>query len=229
MCRADQGSSRTPAPRPISTFRLTSWRPPTPAPRRSAISPVTARVRSTAAPTIWPARRRWRRCAPWSPGMRDKRGYQIAEIPLPTTGCGLARQAARDPSHPMAPFLPLFVGQGGGRPARWPEMYASQVFPRLHQGRAQIPSTHAARQRHRRFLPVGGELLDRNMLDRLMQTGLPACFRRSVGTCSSIAGTLAPNNYPDWESFRFPVGPADADPGECWPEQCGPGSAAPKA
>jgi thioester reductase-like protein len=59
--------------------------------------------------------------------MRDK-GYRIAEIPFDDWVSELARQAARDPSHPMAAFLPLFVGRvAGGLTVA--EMYLSHVFP----------------------------------------------------------------------------------------------------
>ncbi|HTR92098.1 MAG TPA: amino acid adenylation domain-containing protein [Trebonia sp.] len=100
--------------------------------------------------------------------MRDK-GYRITEIPFDDWVSELARQAARDPSHPMAAFLPLFVGRvGDGLTVA--EMYLSHVFPaygRSNTEQALLGSGIA-------FPPVSGELLDRNV-ERLMQTGyLPA-------------------------------------------------------
>ena len=52
-------------------------------------------------------------------GRLRERGYQIAEVPFDDWVRELARQAARDPSHPMAAFLPLFVDRGGGPASRW--------------------------------------------------------------------------------------------------------------
>ena len=97
------------------------------------------------------------------------RGYQIAEIPFDDWVLELARHAARDPSHPMAAFLPLFVDRG---PAGLTvaEMYLRRVFP--HYTRTN--TRHALQGSGIAFPPVSGELLDRN-IDRLIQTGyLPA-------------------------------------------------------
>ena len=100
--------------------------------------------------------------------MRDK-GYRIAEIPYDDWVSELARQAARDPSHPMAAFLPLFVGRvAGGLTVA--EMYLSHVFPAY----SRFNTEHALLGSGIAFPPVSGELLDRNV-ERLMQTGfLPA-------------------------------------------------------
>ncbi|WP_246115757.1 amino acid adenylation domain-containing protein [Trebonia kvetii] len=100
--------------------------------------------------------------------MRDK-GYQIADIPVDDWVRELARQAARDPSHPMAAFLPLFVGRvAGGLTVA--EMYLSHVFPVYGRSNTE----HALLGSGIAFPPVSGELLDRNV-ERLMQTGyLPA-------------------------------------------------------
>ena len=100
--------------------------------------------------------------------MRDK-GYRIAEIPYDDWVRELARQAARDPSHPMAAFLPLFVGRvAGGLTVA--EMYFSHVFPVYGRSNTE----HALLGSGIAFPPVSGELLDRNV-ERLMQTGyLPA-------------------------------------------------------
>ena len=100
--------------------------------------------------------------------LRD-RGYQIAELPFDDWVRELARQAARDPSHPMAAFLPLFVDRGATG-LTVAEMYLSHVFPsytRTNTERALQGSGIA-------FPPVSGQLLDSN-IDRLMRTGyLPA-------------------------------------------------------
>jgi amino acid adenylation domain-containing protein/thioester reductase-like protein len=100
--------------------------------------------------------------------LRDK-GYTIAEIPFDDWVRELARQAARDASHPMAAFLPLFVGRGAGG-LTVAEMYLSNVFP----GYGRSNTEHALLGSGIAFPPVSGELLDRNV-DRLIQTGyLPA-------------------------------------------------------
>ncbi len=96
--------------------------------------------------------------------LRDK-GYQIAEIPFGDWVSELARQAARDPSHPMAAFLPLFVGPvAAGLTVA--EMYLSHVFPVYSRSNTE----HALLGSGIAFPPVSGELLDRNV-ERLMQTG----------------------------------------------------------
>jgi thioester reductase-like protein len=97
------------------------------------------------------------------------RGYQIAELPFGEWVRELARHVARDPSHPMAAFLPLFVDRG---PAGLTvaEMYLRRIFPSY----TRTNTRHALQGSGIAFPPVSGELLDRN-IDRLMQTGyLPA-------------------------------------------------------
>ena len=96
-------------------------------------------------------------------------GYQIEELPFGDWVRELARQAARDPSHPMAAFLPLFVDRGAAG-LTVAEMYLKHIFPsytRTNTERALQGSGIA-------FAPVSGQLLDSN-IDRLMRTGyLPA-------------------------------------------------------
>jgi amino acid adenylation domain-containing protein/thioester reductase-like protein len=96
--------------------------------------------------------------------LRDK-GYQISEIPFADWVRELARQAARDPSQPMAAFLPLFVGPGAGG-LTIAEMYLSHVFPVYSRSNTE----HALLGSGIAFPPVRGELLDRNV-DRLIRTG----------------------------------------------------------
>jgi amino acid adenylation domain-containing protein/thioester reductase-like protein len=100
--------------------------------------------------------------------LRD-RGYQIAEVPFDDWVRELARQAARDPSQPMAAFLPLFVDRAAGG-LTTAEMYLSHVFPAYSRSNTE----HALLGSGIAFPPVRGELLDRNV-DRLIRTGyLPA-------------------------------------------------------
>jgi hypothetical protein len=101
--------------------------------------------------------------------LRD-RGYQVARIPFADWISELARQAARDPSHPMAAFLPLFLDRDGASGLTVAEMYLEHVFPSY--GRTN--TERALRGSGIAFPPVSGQLLDRN-IDRLMETGyLPA-------------------------------------------------------
>ena len=100
--------------------------------------------------------------------LRD-RGYPVTEIPYAGWVTELARQAARDPSQPMAAFLPLFVNRGaGGRTVA--EMYVRDVFPAY----TRTNTKRALRGSGIAFAPVSGGLLDAN-IDRLIRTGyLPA-------------------------------------------------------
>jgi len=101
--------------------------------------------------------------------LRD-RGYQITRVPFADWVAELARQAARDPSHPMAAFLPLFVDRDSASGLTVAEMYLEDVFPSY--GRAN--TERALRGSGITFPPVDGQLIDRN-IDRLMETGyLPA-------------------------------------------------------
>jgi amino acid adenylation domain-containing protein/thioester reductase-like protein len=106
-------------------------------------------------------------------GRLRMRGYRITEIPYDDWVQELARWAARDPSHPMAAFLPLFVNRGADG-LTVAEMYFRHVFPsytRTNTERALAGSGIA-------FPAVSGRLLDRN-IDRLMRTGyLPAPWAR---------------------------------------------------
>jgi len=102
-------------------------------------------------------------------GRLRERGYQIAELPFTDWARALARQAAHDPSHPMAAFLPLFADRDAdGRTVA--EMYLRDVFPSYTRANTE----HALRGSAIAFPPVSGPLLDRN-IDQLMRTGyLPA-------------------------------------------------------
>jgi amino acid adenylation domain-containing protein/thioester reductase-like protein len=96
-------------------------------------------------------------------------GYQIAELPFDEWVRELARQAARDPSHPMAAFLPLFVDRGAAG-LTVAEMYLKHIFPSY----TRTNTERALRGSGIAFPPVSGQLLDSN-IDRLMRTGyLPA-------------------------------------------------------
>jgi amino acid adenylation domain-containing protein/thioester reductase-like protein len=100
--------------------------------------------------------------------LRD-RGYRIADLPFADWVGELARWVARDPSHPMAAFLPLFVDRGAAG-LTVAEMYLEHVFPAY----SRTNTEHALRSSGIAFAPVDSPLLDRN-IDQLMRTGyLPA-------------------------------------------------------
>jgi amino acid adenylation domain-containing protein/thioester reductase-like protein len=100
--------------------------------------------------------------------LRD-RGYLITEMPFGDWVRELARQAARDPSHPMAAFLPLFVDRGAAG-LTVAEMYLKHIFPSY----TQTNTERALQGSGIAFAPVSGQLLDSN-IDGLMRTGyLPA-------------------------------------------------------
>ncbi|MGH3212461.1 MAG: amino acid adenylation domain-containing protein [Trebonia sp.] len=102
-------------------------------------------------------------------GRLRMRGYQIAELSFDDWVRELARQAARDPSHPMAAFLPLFVDRGATG-LSVAEMYLKHIFPSY----TRTNTEHALQGSGIAFPPVDGQLLDSN-IDRLMRTGyLPA-------------------------------------------------------
>ena len=93
-------------------------------------------------------------------------GFAVREVPFGTWVSELLRYAARNPSHPMTTFLPLFIDrdrESGLTPA---EMYLGHVFPhytRSNTDRALSGSGIA-------FPPVGGRLLDSN-IGRLIAAG----------------------------------------------------------
>ena len=102
-------------------------------------------------------------------GRLRERGYRVDEIPYSDWVRELARRAARDPSHPMAAFLPLFVNRGAGG-LTVAEMYLKEVFPAYTAASTEraLDGSGIA------FAPVSGALMDRN-IDRLISTGyLPA-------------------------------------------------------
>jgi amino acid adenylation domain-containing protein/thioester reductase-like protein len=96
-------------------------------------------------------------------------GYPVRAVPYTEWVRFLAAQAARDPAHPMAPFLPLFVNtDGSGRTVA--ELYLGDVFPRYSRDNT-VAALHG---RGIDFPPVSGPLLDRG-IDALVRAGyLPA-------------------------------------------------------
>ena len=93
-------------------------------------------------------------------------GFSVSEIPYDAWVSELLRYAAQHPSHPMTPFLPLFIDrdqESGLTPA---EMYFGHTFPhytRLNTERALEGSGIA-------FPPVDSRLIDDN-IGRLIAQG----------------------------------------------------------
>jgi amino acid adenylation domain-containing protein/thioester reductase-like protein len=97
--------------------------------------------------------------------LRD-RGYRIDDLAFGDWVGELARQAALDPSQPMAAFMPLFVDRGGASGLTVAEMYLAHVFPSYSRANTE----RALRGSGIAFPPVTGQLIDRN-IDRLMESG----------------------------------------------------------
>jgi thioester reductase-like protein len=93
-----------------------------------------------------------------------RRGFEISQVPFGIWVSELLRYAAHEPSHPMAPFLPLFVDRHQGLTTA--EMYLEHVFP--HYARSN--TEQALRGSGIALPPVDGTLLDRN-IGRLIATG----------------------------------------------------------
>ena len=135
--------------------------------------------------------------------LRDK-GYRIDEVSFGDWVRELARQAALDPSHPMAAFMPLFVDRDSASGLTVAEMYLSHVFPsysRSNTERALLGSGIA-------FPPVSGRLLDRN-IDRLMQTGyLPSPSASRAALPCRLAATRTGSRSGSRPPRRTPPPPA---------------------
>ena len=97
--------------------------------------------------------------------LRDH-GFEVSQIPFGIWVRELLRHAADNPSHPMTPFLPLFVDrdpESGLTPA---EMYLEHTFPHYTSSNTEraLAGSGVA------FPPVDDALLDRN-IGRLIETG----------------------------------------------------------
>ena len=146
----------------------------------AAIRHISSPTGRPGAPIIWPAPST--PCsAPWSAGCGTA-GTGSREMPFDDWVSELLRHAARDPSHPMAAFLPLFVDRDGASGLTVAEMYLEHVFPPY----TRTNTEHALRGSGMAFPPVDGRLIDRN-IDRLMRDGLPAEPRRPAA-CPRHAG-----------------------------------------
>jgi amino acid adenylation domain-containing protein/thioester reductase-like protein len=114
-------------------------------------------------------------------------GFGVSEIPYDAWVSELLRYAAQNPSHPMTPFLPLFIDrdhESGFTPA---EMYFEHTFPhytRSNTERALEGSGIA-------LPPVDSRLLDSN-IGRLMEQGYLRA-PRDIRLPAQRAGSQAPD------------------------------------
>jgi thioester reductase-like protein len=93
-------------------------------------------------------------------------GFGVRAVPFGDWVSELIRYAARYPSHPMTPFLPLFVDRDPGSGLTPAEMYLGHVFPRYGRSRAERALAGSGID----FPPVDDMLLDRT-IGRLIATG----------------------------------------------------------
>jgi amino acid adenylation domain-containing protein/thioester reductase-like protein len=93
-------------------------------------------------------------------------GFTIRDIPYQDWVDHLLRHAARHPSHPMTPFVPLFVDRSPGSDMTVAEMYLERNFPWYGQANTQ----RALRDSGIAFPPVDENLLDL-YITRLVRTG----------------------------------------------------------
>jgi amino acid adenylation domain-containing protein/thioester reductase-like protein len=112
------------------------------------------------------------------------RGFPVTPIPYRAWVDELLRQAVRDPGHPMAPFVPLFVDQCGPAGLTVAETYLGHVFPAYTRDRAGQALDGSGIE----FPPVDAALLDLQ-LGRLIEDGyLPAPAGRSARRGSGPIG-----------------------------------------
>jgi amino acid adenylation domain-containing protein/thioester reductase-like protein len=93
-------------------------------------------------------------------------GFPVTPIPYRAWVEELLREAVRDPAHPMAPFVPLFVDQCGPAGLTVAETYLGHVFPAYTRTRADQALDGSGIV----FPPVDAALLDRH-LGRLIEDG----------------------------------------------------------
>jgi hypothetical protein len=122
-------------------------------------------------------------------------GYPVREIPFGAWVSELLRFSARNPSHPMSAFLPLFVDRDQESGLTLAEMYLEHVFPHY-----TCSNTDQALQGSGvAFPPIDGRLMDPNIA-RLIATG----YLRAPG--------------------QPPAPPREAEPGPGPARLCRPGS-----
>jgi amino acid adenylation domain-containing protein/thioester reductase-like protein len=139
-----------------------------------------------------------------------RQGFAITKLPYREWVHELLRYAAGNPSHPMTPFVPLFVDHCPGTDLTIAEMYLQHVFPaytRSNTDQALSGSGIA-------FPAVGEDLLDRT-LEYLIATGflahaaLPGLGFVRAGGCvgGRSSGRLLRGPEPGQRPDRVPARP----------------------
>jgi amino acid adenylation domain-containing protein/thioester reductase-like protein len=93
-------------------------------------------------------------------------GYPVSELPFGAWVSELLRYSAQHPSHPMTPFVPLFVDRDQESGLTLAAMYLEHIFPHYTRSNTE----QALEGSGIAFPPVDSQLLDRN-LGRLIATG----------------------------------------------------------
>ena len=99
-------------------------------------------------------------------GRLREHGFEVREIPFDDWVSELMRHAAQNPSHPMTPFLPLFVDLDQKSGLTLAEMYLEHVFPNYTRSNTE----QALQGSGVAFPPIDGRLLDPNIA-HLIATG----------------------------------------------------------
>ncbi|MFE4518684.1 amino acid adenylation domain-containing protein [Kitasatospora sp. NPDC056783] len=89
-------------------------------------------------------------------GRLRARGHRIAELPYRDWVRGLVRFAAGHPTHPVAPFVPLFVDRAPGSELSISEMYFRPTFPLFDRANADAALAGSGIE----LPPVSAELID---------------------------------------------------------------------
>ncbi|MCX4750032.1 amino acid adenylation domain-containing protein [Kitasatospora sp. NBC_01287] len=119
-------------------------------------------------------------------------GYPVEQVPYPAWVEGLVRFAAGHPTHPMTPFVPLFVDRAPGTELSISEMYFRPTFPRFGRWNA----AQALRGSGIELPPVDDALLDL-YLDQLRSAGwlapppVPGAGQGAGGSAGTGAGGSA--------------------------------------
>jgi thioester reductase-like protein len=112
-------------------------------------------------------------------------GFGVEPVPFGAWVDELLRHSAHHPSHPMTPFLPLFVDRDPGSGLTVAEMYLEDVFPRYGRRRTEQALAGSGIA----VPPVDDRLLDR-VIGRLIATGYLTARRAPVAGGSRPAGAL---------------------------------------
>ncbi|MEU9040478.1 MULTISPECIES: amino acid adenylation domain-containing protein [unclassified Kitasatospora] len=84
------------------------------------------------------------------------RGHRIVQLPYGEWVQGLVRFAAGNPTHPIAPFVPLFVDRAPGSELSISEMYFRPTFPLFDRANTDAALVGSGIE----LPPVGDELID---------------------------------------------------------------------